>query len=621
MSLTLNIQYMSNYFLNGATGKVTKFDAHKPPEFKELKSNDFVQYGYDKEWKNRYPDYLLYLYNRSAKNNAIINGKNKYIVGQGWTFDNNGLTFEQRISLKAFIKELEHSKITRDLSLDRTVFGGFACEIITSNDSENITLSHIDFSKVRQYKTVTDKEGNKSPLKYGYTSDWSNRNPQDNEDFEELYLFTWDKDDIDSNKRYIVYYKEYRPDLQEYPLPDYIGAVPYIEADYEISNFTLNNVKNGFSGSFLVNFYNGEPTEEQKGQIERRWKQTKHGSDNAGAPILSFNEDKDSGVEVTALPANGQDERYINLNKQIQGEIYTGHQFNPSIIGISDSNGFNNNADEIRIASEMFQNTYVDSEQKVLEEFFNSVAGYNGLPEELSIVSLEVITNPLSEQTLLQILTQDELREKAGYKPLKSDFSNDKVFSFEQYFASCGVNDSDLELLDSRDLFALNIPDANKLADKFKADYFASKSDITILSLLALKTPIKDIADQMNKSVSEIEDINAKLIEEELINSEGEVTPKGESEIRQNEVFVVYKYKLRNDAPPLVAGGSSRDFCKDLMQQSQNKSWTRAEINNLNNGQGSNVFSARGGWYHNPKNDVNTPFCRHIWEQRLVRFK
>ncbi len=125
----------------------------------------------------------------------------------------------------------------------------------------------------------------------------------------------------------------------------------------------------------------------------------------------------------------------------------------------------------------------------------------------------------------------------------------------------------------------------------------------------------------MNKSVSEIEDINAKLIEEELITKDGEVTTKGENEIRQNEVFVVYKYKLRNDAPPLVAGGSSRDFCKDLMQQSQTKSWTRAEINNLNNGQGSNVFTARGGWYHNPKNDVNTPFCRHIWEQRLVRFK
>ena len=371
----------------------------------------------------------------------------------------------------------------------------------------------------------------------------------------------------------------------------------------------------------MVNFYNGEPTEEQKADIQRRWLQTKHGSDNAGEPILSFNENKDSGVEVTALPANGQDERYINLNKQIQGEIYTGHQFNPSIIGISDGNGFNNNADEIRIASEMFQNTYVDSEQKVLEEFFNSVAGYNGLPETLSIISLEVITSELSEQTLLQILTQDELREKAGYKPLKSDFSNDKVFSFEQYFASCGVNDSELELLDSRDLYALNIPDANKLADKFKADYFASKSDITILSLLALKTPIKDIADQMNKSVSEIEEINAKLIEEELINSEGEVTPKGESEIRQNEVFVVYKYKLRNDAPPLVKGGSSRDFCKDLMEQSKTKSWTRAEINNLDNKQGSNVFSARGGWYHNPKNDVNTPFCRHIWEQRLVRFK
>ena len=157
MSLTLNTKYMSNYFLNGATGKITKFDAHKPPEFKELKSNDSVQYGIDKGWKNRYPDYLLYLYNRSAKNNAIINGKNKYIVGQGWTFDNNGLTFEQRISLKAFIKELEQSKITRDLSLDRTVFGGFACEIITSNDSENITLKDISFTTkntAQTYKNI-----------------------------------------------------------------------------------------------------------------------------------------------------------------------------------------------------------------------------------------------------------------------------------------------------------------------------------------------------------------------------------------------------------------------------------------------------------------------------------
>ena len=57
--------------------------------------------------------------------------------------------------------------------------------------------------KVRQFKIVEDKAGNKSELKYGYTSDWKSKKPQDNEDFEVLYPFTWDADDIDKSKRYI----------------------------------------------------------------------------------------------------------------------------------------------------------------------------------------------------------------------------------------------------------------------------------------------------------------------------------------------------------------------------------------------------------------------------------
>jgi hypothetical protein len=31
------------------------------------------------------------------------------------------------------------------------------------------------------------------------------------------------------------------------------------------------------------------------------------------------------------------------------------------------------------------------------------------------------------------------------------------------------------------------------------------------------------------------------------------------------------------------------------------------------------AFTRRGGWYHDPIKDVNLPFCRHIWEQSLVK--
>ena len=48
-----------------------------------------------------------------------------------------------------------------------------------------------------------------------------------------------------------IYYKEYRPDLGEYPMPDYIAAVPYLEADAEISNFTIQNIRNGLTTATL----------------------------------------------------------------------------------------------------------------------------------------------------------------------------------------------------------------------------------------------------------------------------------------------------------------------------------------------------------------------------------
>ena len=56
-----------------------KFENHKVPEFKEVKNKEYIYFGED----NNYPDYLIELYLRCAKHNAIINGKTNYIYGGG----------------------------------------------------------------------------------------------------------------------------------------------------------------------------------------------------------------------------------------------------------------------------------------------------------------------------------------------------------------------------------------------------------------------------------------------------------------------------------------------------------------------------------------------------------
>ena len=665
----MNLQ--SNYFI-GSSGKLLKFDAHKVPVFKEERSVDWVTWGYDatdRTWNNRYGDYLIWLYNSSAKNNAIINGKNTYIVGDGWTVSEQGLSFNDKIQAGGFKAGLEASKITRDISLDRIIFGGFATEVIPNKKSDKVNMHHIDFSKIRVGKTIWNEDGTKEPTVYYYTADWSSRKPINNPDFTEFLDFPWDISEMDSSKRYIVYYKDYRPDLQEYPLPEYIGAIPYISADYEIGNFTFNNVKNGFSGGYLVNFYNGDPTEIQKGQIEDRWKATKHGGDNAGEPILSFNEDKDSGVEITPLPANGQDDRFLNLNEQIRDEIYTGHNFNPTLIGLSNSGGFNNNADELRVAGEMLQNTYVTKQQGVIEDFVNSWADLNEVRGTFEIKKLEPVSDSLSETALLSALTTNELRERLGLEPLDlesnkvtdalstlspllatkvlaemtgeeirnlvgltggatrvtetlskefSKMDNDNDEKIIKHLSMCGTLDEKLTVIDSRQFSFDNIEDARTQGDKFK---FESKKANTILGLLIsdpTQTP-KQLADVTGLTEEVVNDLLNELEGENLIDPENQPTEEGQK--TQQEIFVVYKYALRHDAPALSKGGKSRLFCKTLLGLSEFRSWTFEDIELLNNRQGLDVFSSRGGFYSNPKLEVTTPFCRHIWEQRLVTRK
>ena len=47
---------------------ILKFAEAKQPEYKEKKSVGYIEFGAE----NNYPDYLLSLYNKSAKHGAIV---------------------------------------------------------------------------------------------------------------------------------------------------------------------------------------------------------------------------------------------------------------------------------------------------------------------------------------------------------------------------------------------------------------------------------------------------------------------------------------------------------------------------------------------------------------------
>jgi len=232
-----------------------------------------------------------------------------------------------------------------------------------------------------------------------------------------------------------------------------------------------------------------------------------------------------------------------------------------------------------------------------------------------------------TEQTLTQILTKDELREIIGRKPLEptqvvqapaTNFKFSKqvkdLIDYET-FSKYGESVENFELVKTKKVM-------------FGKEDFISKIEQGILDLIK-KTPditIESLMEVMKLDKTKVSDAIETLIGDGLIDKNLKITTKGENKNVPtfSELFIRYKYAERSDAPALVEGGVSRDFCAAMI--SNPRYFSREDIENIGNDLGQvydipnyDAFRRRGGWYHDPIQDVNLPYCRHIWVQELVK--
>ena len=380
---------------------------HKVPVMLENRSGKYITYGF----ANEYPYYLLDNYRRSSKHNAIVNGKVNYIMGGGWQAGDD-LTVEQQARFIKFFDGMSSTEdlndITEKLVLDLEIFNGFAVAVTWSKLGTIAKMEHVPFEKIR-----VDKEE-----KMFQVADWYN------DDMMQLFPKVGDIEKIpafDTENRIgkqLFYYRVYAAGVKHYPLPEYIGGNAWIEADVQVANFHNNNLRNNFWGGYLINFNNGIPTPEEQGDIERQIKRKFSGTDNAGRFVVTFNDDAAKAPTLEPLTPSDMDKQFEILNKAIQQEIFIAHRVtNPMLFGVK-TEGQLGGRNELVEAYELFKATYVNDRVRKVERMINYLGSFNGV-EGMELIPVEPITERLSEQALLQIMTQDELREKAGLQPLE----------------------------------------------------------------------------------------------------------------------------------------------------------------------------------------------------------
>ena len=592
--------------------RVLSFAEARQPEFKEKKGEGYVQYGD----RNDYPIYLVELFNKSAKHNAIVKSKVHYITGNGWKGNDQAETFIQKVNRMESLDDL-----SRKVSLDTELFGGYYLEIIWSEMKQLAEIWHLDYTKVRT---------NKDNTQFWYKEDWTDRN-------EKSLIYTAFNPNNPTGKQ-ILYVKEYRPNMGIYSLPGYFGALNYIESDIEISKHVLGNAQTGFSASKLITLPNGEPSDEEKRNIEKRFTNRFSGSDGKKF-ILAFVNDSARKPIVDDLGASDiTKEDFGRVDTLIQTNIFSGHQITtPSIFGIAEAGKLGARS-EMRDGYEIFKNTYVNSKQMHLEGVFNMLAKYRGIVDpELSIIPTEPIGFEFTENLLKEIAPKEWLLEKAGIDITKyqtvaavaqqAQFADDFSAFYDFGETKDGFNvwkqktrfndDSEYQMFADVSQLQANVLDLIAKDKRITPDVLATTLDQNpdTISLV-----IKDLIDKGYITSNEYtigEGIDGNtIIEHTLTEPIGDILTKIQPQTK--ELLIRYSYEWKTGFSNKDKK-TSRPFCVALLDA--NKMYSRSEIESISARLGYSVWDRKGGWYTVPGTDTHKASCRHQWVSNIVTRK
>ena len=640
------------------------------PLMQEKRGYDYIPFGD----RNDYPTYLLWLYNKSAKHNAIINGKCVYILG-------NGLKCEEpagEIFLKKANESQSWDQLMKLACLDIENFGGVYFQVIPKL-AGGYNYYHIAYERMR-----TNEYNNT----FYYKKEWNNNMLKPETSYPKF------RPGIAETS--IFYYKEYRCGKAPYALPSWVAACNWVESDIEVSRHTLTNAKTGFSSSKFINFYNGEPEEQKKAKIQARLENAATGAEGKKL-LIGFNNDPAKKPTVDDLGASDlTKEDFSGVDNLITNNIFSGHNItHPLLFGIQQE-GKLGNASELKTAYEIFKNTYVTHKQKQIEEivgYFSSVAG---IEAEYKIKDVEPVGIELDPVQFKELIPKEWILEKLGIDPSKygieptaqvvaQSLGNEKLVQLSgrqqqnlmrivrlfsqgkltkaqsaiQLQAYGFTNDQINQYLGLDDNPSTNDQSFNSdeedeyIADMFlefgedRANYTVIKSEVylgddedmrqtfavvgeytereaKILELLKKQPDLTNdkIAEALKYEKAIVNDIIESLTKSGVIlplTEGGKVIRKITERLPKAvlpEIKVLYSYEKRSDVAGPELLPTSRPFCRRMVSISKTRLFTRQDIQRLSERLGYSVFTRAGGFWNN--NGVVEFHCRHAWIKNVV---
>jgi len=525
---------------------IVNLASYNRPKITEDKKRQWVNYGED----NDYYSYLIDLYTNSTTNNAIINGVSQMIYGKGVDALNSSSKPDEYAALRSIFS----NECLRKISLDLKLLGEASFQVLYK-DGEVVKSEHFPRQTLRAEKCNEDGDIEA----YYYFHDWSKLKPNDKPLRIASFGFGNGKEsEIKIIKRYVSGYDYYAP-------VDYQGGLAYAELENEISDYLINDVQNGFSGTKVVNFNNGVPDREKQLQIKSDVMHKLSGA-RGEKVIIAFNNNAESKTTIDDVPLNDAPAHYEYLSNECTGKLMVSHRItSPLLLGIRDGNsGLGNNADEIKTASLLFNNVTIKPYQDLITDAMDDILAVNGISLKLYFKT----SQPLEFIETDNAITDEAREQETGVKMSKEEqsFEDNEMFELLEEFGE----DENLEEWD--------------LVDERPVDYDQEEALDKMIGLASTGSARS----------------NAKS-EQDGENKEG------------------VKFRVRYQYAPLRTQSNSREFCKKMV--SAKKIYRKEDIQQMskkpvNAGWGKGGAATYDLWLYK-----GGGACHHFWMRKTYMAK
>ena len=579
---------------------IVNLSAYTSPQIQENKKADYIEYGSD----NNYFQYLIDRYLYSATNGAIITGVANMIYGKGLDALDSNRKPNEYAQFKSIIKDSDIKKV----ALERKLLGMDAMQVVMEKKMVKQVL-HFPMQTLR-----AEKCNDKGQIEaWYYFPDWTKK--KTSEQAKRIPAFGFGN----GNEVEIYVIKPYVSGFDYYAPIDYSGSLPYALLEENIADYQINDCQNGFSGTKVINFNNGIPSEEMRDKMKRDVLGKLTGA-RGEKVIVAFNTNAESKTTVEDLPLNDAPAHYEYLSKECFEKLIVGHRVtSPMLLGIRETGGgFSNNADEIETSTLIFLNLVIKPYQEEILDALDRILAINDISLDLKFIRIQPLNNeqvivsenpiieavnslsPLVANKVLESMTANEIRSLVGLSA-EAGGSNlnpsvlSKLSSVEKICCS-----SDKDFTDE---------EGNRMLDYLEGE--SVDEEWELVDKRQYSDSNESIEEWANSKISKKENLFQKLAG--VIKS----NPNSKSYLDKDTYKVRYEYSEISGTDR----NKSRDFCRQMMGRTERGVVYRKEdidqasfagVNNEfgHNRQNYSLWLYAGGVY-----------CHHFWNENLYRLK